>query len=173
VTPTAIPGRDAVGRDSPSLPSRAAPPGRVEVVIEPAPGCESPSSPATPHTPAAEPKPILTEATALWERALAAAAGNRRLRVLLSDCRPVSITSERVVLEAPPEVAGAVRAGEKELRAMLCTALGTSIDLEILQTTPPAQPHAPSQPATAHPLVKKAIDLFGATLVRIQPRKDS
>ncbi|HWQ27822.1 MAG TPA: hypothetical protein VNN12_02235 [Dehalococcoidia bacterium] len=122
-----------------------------------------------------EPKtsPAPESAGSLWEQALAAAAGNRRLRVLLNDCQPVSISRERVVILATPAVAGAVRAGEKDLRTMLAAAWGTSVEVEIRQSTPPPQPEAQSQPTTAHPLVRKAIDLFGATLVRVQPRKDS
>lgn len=121
---------------------------------------------------------------------LDAAAPNRRLRVLLNDCTLVKAENDVVVLAVSEALLGSARANEKELLGLLAGAWDRAVRLELRRagdapaaeprpapnspspaTEPPATPSPPQPPVAEHPLVKQAIELFGARVVGVQPRK--
>lgn len=116
-----------------------------------------------------------------WSRVLSAAAPNRRLRVLLNDCSLVKAEDDVVVLSVSAALLSAVRAKEKDLCDLLAIAWDRAVKLELrpdgAEASPPVeQPVAPTESAAAiaeHPVVKRAIELFGAKVIRVQPRKDA
>ncbi len=133
---------------------------------------------------AAEPAPLAPwardPAGDPWSRVLSAAAPNRRLRVLLNDCSLVKAEDDVVVLSVSAALLSAVRANEKDLCGLLAVAWDRAVKLELRSDTPDAAPEAeqpivPNETAAAiaeHPVVKRAIELFNAKVIRVQPRKD-
>lgn len=116
-----------------------------------------------------------------WSRVLSAAAPNRRLRVLLNDCSLVKAEDDVVVLSVSAALLSAVRAKEKDLCDLLAVAWDRAVKLELRPDGAGAaptveQPAATTESATEiaeHPVVKRAIELFGAKVIRVQPRKDA
>jgi len=143
---------------------------------DPAPPTTVPPSPDIVVTPRAAAPGAASDP---WAHVLTAAAPNRRLRVLLNDCSLVRAEDDVVVLGVSQALLSAVRANEKELCDLLAQAWDRAVKLAArpLEPTAPAAPPEPSPQAAAevaeHPVVKKAMELFGAKIVRVQPRKDA
>ncbi|MFA6044495.1 MAG: hypothetical protein WC718_05885 [Phycisphaerales bacterium] len=118
-----------------------------------------------------------------WGKVLAAAGPNRRLRILLNDISLVSVENDVVVLAVSEALHGAARANEKELCGLLATAWERAVKLELRQeggeaaaATPAATQaaiNANLQAVQEHPLVKQAMELFGAKVVSVQARKNA
>lgn len=148
------------------------------------------TAPTVPIAPATQPAPsaVVTAAPSMgddpWAKVLAAANPNRRLRILLKDITLVGVENDVVVLAVSEALAGAARANEKELCGLLASAWDKAVKLELRQHGQPASATlAPAETQQAinanlqaiqeHPLVKQAIELFGAKLTSVQARKSS
>lgn len=117
-----------------------------------------------------------------WGKVLAAAGPNRRLRILLNDISLVSVENDVVVLAVSEALHGAARASEKELCGLLASAWDRAVKLELRQeggeaaATPAASQASINANLLAlqeHPLVKQAMELFGAKVVSVQARKNA
>lgn len=103
-------------------------------------------------------------------------AGNKRLRIVLDEMSLVSLEGSVALLAVSdamrPNAAGMLR----EITGLLRGQAGVELDARL--TEPPsvpaatAQPEAPRAPVTEHPLVKQAMELFGAKVIRVQPRPE-
>lgn len=150
-------------------------PAAVVPVSEPAAPSAAPSLAAAPVASAPMDDP--------WGKVLAAAGPNRRLRILLNDITLVSVENDVVVLAVSEALHGAARANEKELCGLLASAWDRAVKLELRQeggTAPAATPAATQaainanlQAVQEHPLVKQAMELFGAKVVSVQARKNA
>lgn len=118
-----------------------------------------------------------------WGKVLAAAGPNRRLRILLNDISLVSVENDVVVLAVSEALHGAARANEKELCGLLASAWERAVKLELRQEgggaaaatagATQAAINANLQAVQEHPLVKQAMELFGAKVVSVQARKNA
>lgn len=112
-----------------------------------------------------------------WSRVVDAAQANLRLRVLINDCRLVEVKDDAVVLAVGDTLMAAAMANEKELCDLLARAWDRAVRIEFRGNGAPDSPPPAHDPAAAraavgeHPLVKQAIELFGARLVGVQPRR--
>lgn len=111
---------------------------------------------------------------------LSAAAPNRRLRVIINDCHLVEVRNDLVVLSVSEALLGTARSNEREICDLLATAWDRAVKLELRADKPAPQDAPPAPPIdqeaaraaiAEHPLVKRTIELFGARLVGVQPRK--
>lgn len=109
---------------------------------------------------------------------LAAAAPNRRLRVIVNDCRLVEAKDDVVVLSVSEALYASAQSNERELCDLLAKAWDRAVKLELRSAAPavPAAGPAPDPEAARaavadHPLVKHTMELFGARLVGVQPRR--
>lgn len=131
-----------------------------------------------------EPVPAPAEAPArpvsdgeLWPALLSSAASNRRLRVLLQDCRLSGVDGSRVRVVVKSELLPAARGCVGDIESLLATIRGSATTVELESESPAdgagaASPTAaPVTPATEHPLVKRAMELFGGRVVQVYPRQ--
>lgn len=121
----------------------------------------------------------------VWNAALEAAGGARRLRLVMEECVPLAMEGGVIRLRANPGMLSAVRAQGKEIETILARVRGAATTLEFedvaaaTSTTADAASGAsetgapPNAIAIAadHPLVKRTIELFNAKLVGVQARK--
>lgn len=137
---------------------------------EPAPELAPEPPPARATGPASDP----------WATVLSAAAPNRRLRVIINDCRLVEVKDDLVVLSVSEALLGTARSNEREICDLLATAWDRAVTLELRSEKPEPDaalvaPGLDQEAARAaiseHPLVKRTIELFGAKLVGVQRRK--
>jgi len=122
----------------------------------------------------AAPAPLRLTSEDPWGRALEAASSNRRLRVLLNECRLVRVENDVVVLAVNDALRSAAQASEKELAGLLATAWDRAVRLEFQQVESApavATPQTPRESISEHPLVKQATAIFGAKLLGVQPRR--
>lgn len=75
---------------------------------------------------------------------------------------------------------GTAKSNEREICDLLATAWDRAVKLELRADKPASQDAPPAPPVdqeaaraaiSEHPLVKRTIELFGARLVGVQPRK--
>jgi hypothetical protein len=117
----------------------------------------------------------------VWAAALAAASGARRLRLVMDECVPIALVGARGVgdagvvrVRANPGMPSAVRAQGKEIEAILTRVRGEATRLEVEGAVADAGAESAATPgasAAEHPLVKMTMELFGAKLIGVQPRK--
>lgn len=127
--------------------------------------------------PARTAEPVRASPGSEWDRILEAAGSYRRLRVVLGDSSLVRLDAERVVIRVPESLRAVARASERELLAVVASALGRSVAVEI-EAPEAAQPEAgeaeavkaPRTPVDQEPLVRQAMELFGARLVSVTVR---
>lgn len=114
-----------------------------------------------------------------WERILEAAGSYRRLRVVLDEASLVRLDAERVVIAVPEAMRSVAKASERELVSVVASALGRSVAVEIeaigsgMETPVAVEANgarAERTPADQEPLVRQAIDLFGARIVSVTNR---
>ncbi|NUQ68318.1 MAG: hypothetical protein HUU18_08580 [Phycisphaerales bacterium] len=140
----------------------------IAAEADPAPGPARTTEPVRASSPGSE-----------WDRILEAAGSYRRLRVVLGDSSLVRLDAQRVVIRVPESLRAVVRASERELLAVVASALGRSVAVEIEAPAPEAAPpeageaeavKATRTPADQEPLVRQAMELFGARLVSVTVR---
>ncbi|GEM_PF-1343172 len=121
---------------------------------------------------------LLQDVKALWARMLEAATESRRLRVLLADLTPESVTNEELVLVPHPSVLLAANTLRAELQSLVLRVTGRRV--VITYRTPEATGSAEVEHASAaptieamseHPLVKQAMELTGGKVIGVQARK--
>jgi len=107
---------------------------------------------------------------------VAGAQENRRLRVIVAELTPLSL--EGGVLRVRPglNMAVAAQALRGELAVLASQVNGASVEIVIEAASAPSTPALEDnglslESATQHPLIKQAVELFGARVVRVQPRK--
>lgn len=153
------------------------------------PATATPHAPATPHalepttfSPKRELEPdaaLLQNLKALWTRLLEASIDSRRLRVLLADLTPESVSPEELVLVPHPSVTLAANTLRAELQTLVLRVTGRRLAITYKAAEPAAaaavdQPALPTVEAmSAHPLVKQALELTGGKVIGVQPRKRS
>lgn len=85
-----------------------------------------------------------------------------------------------VVLSVSEALLGTAKSNEREICDLLATAWDRAVKLELRADKPNPQDAPPAPPVdqeaaraaiSEHPLVKRTIELFGARLVGVQPRK--
>lgn len=115
---------------------------------------------------------------AFWPAVLAAAAANRRARIILEGSTAEAVAridarTTQIQVRVNPEVLAACRSSLAELEQIASTVAGHSIKLVPITDAPAAQPEAeaPKTSINEHPLVKSAIDLFKARVLSVQPRQ--
>ncbi len=130
------------------------------------------AAPPAPHAGAA-PRTSPTD-PAFWARVIEASGGSRRVRVLLegSRCEKVAagfggaVVSVRVGVE----VLAPARALLGEIEGVAGGVAGSAVKVELVSDAPVVQAPAPRANMSEHPLVKSAMELFGARLVSVQGR---
>jgi len=113
----------------------------------------------------------------LWARLIELSAESRRLRVLLADLTPESVSPEELVLVPHPSVTLAANTLRGELQSLVLRATGRRLAITYKSPEPAAtaaidQPTLPTIEAmSSHPLVKQALELTGGKVIGVQPRK--
>ncbi|MBK9188222.1 MAG: hypothetical protein IPM33_04625 [Phycisphaerales bacterium] len=160
-----VPLRSSIGSASQEKPGTSE--DLIAAEADPAPG------------PARTAEPVRASPGSEWDRILEAAGSYRRLRVVLGDSSLVRLDAQRVVIRVPESLRAVVRASERELLAVVASALGRSVAVEIEAPAPEAAPpeageaeavKATRTPADQEPLVRQAMELFGARLVSVTGR---
>lgn len=145
--------------------------------VKPAPVVVAPVGPevAKQVVPPAPVRHVAGSAGEVWGAAMEAAAGSRRLRLLMEECVPVSMEGSVLRLRATPGMLSAARAQGKEIESLLTRVRGVATTLDFIEASSPAatsaEPGTPTPAAADHPLVKRTMELFNAKLVGVQARK--
>ncbi len=125
---------------------------------------------------------------------IGACATQHRMRMLVGNMKLLKVDNDLALLQVAEELRPTAANAQQELSALLSTAWGQTVRVEIESLSPappravpsgesPAAQSAPtpaSQPAgsdirlptsdiASHPLIKQAIDLFGARVIGVQP----
>lgn len=111
---------------------------------------------------------------AFWSRVIEASGASRRVRVLLegSRCEKVAagfggaVVSVRVGIE----VLAPAKALLAEIEGVAGGVAGSAVKVELVSDAPVVQAPVAKANMTEHPLVKSAMELFGARLVSVQGR---
>jgi hypothetical protein len=121
---------------------------------------------------------LLQDLKGLWARLLEASVESRRLRVLLADLRPESVSSEELVLVPHPSVTLAANTLRGELQSLVLRVTGRRIAINYKAAeaeagaVPVEQASVPTiETMSAHPLVKQALELTGGKVIGVQARK--
>ncbi len=131
--------------------------------------------PVAPSAP--RPAQVDVNSPAFWPAVLAAAASNRRVRIILdgSTCEHISrpdAKSAQLRIKVHAEVLTAARGSVTELESIASSVAGLTIKIEPTADTPVQSESAtPRTSINEHPLVKSAIDLFKARVLSVQPRQ--
>jgi hypothetical protein len=140
--------------------------------------------------------PLPDDPLKLWEMVIGACATQHRMRMLVGNMKLLKVDNDLALLQVAEELRPTAASAQQELSALLSTAWGQTVRVEIESLSPappravpsgesPAAQSAPtpaSQPAgsdirlptsdiASHPLIKQAIDLFGARVIGVQPRR--
>jgi hypothetical protein len=123
-------------------------------------------------------KDELNDITKMWNRVERACEHSGRLSALLADMKFKSRDGDRAVLEVDPKLFGAAKSLESDLQKAMSEAFGMQMSLLIESATivEEATREEASKPTTnmsEHALVKQAIELFGAKLISVSPRRKS
>jgi len=127
--------------------------------------------------PVPRPAQVDVNSPAFWPAVLAAAATNRRVRIILdgSTCESVSrpdAKSANLRIKVHAEVLTAARGSALELESIASSVAGLTIKIEPTADAPvQAESATPRTNINEHPLVKSAIDLFKARVLSVQPRQ--
>lgn len=135
-------------------------------------------------TPVAEPG----DAPGLWAAVEARGRERGSLRPLLEQMRVESWIDDRVIVLVGPRVLGLAQRSAEALAELFSSAAGRALTLDLrpgadVSPVPPspvaqrvagaanAAAAADAAAAREHPVVKKAVELFGARIVRVKPRR--
>jgi hypothetical protein len=151
----------------------AGPPPSAAAIASPAPA----TRPVTPITPDPARGPCDPASAEFWPRVLAAAASNRRARVLLEGSACVAVArkdakSAAARVRVLPELLAAFKNAATELDAIASLVAGHSITIEPFADAPAImEPATPRANINDHPLVKSALELFKARVLSVQARQ--
>ena len=130
--------------------------------------------------------PLPDDPVALWSMVVEACQKQHRMRLLVGNLKLVTKDDERAVLAVSDEMRTAAQSAERDLCTLLSVAWGQSLKVELTssagerlesaappaeETPPAAAPAAGLPPIHDHPLIKDAVELFGARVISTQPRK--
>lgn len=104
---------------------------------------------------------------------LDSAQDNRRLRVVMADLTPLAWDAGVLTLRVVPTARLAAESLRAELTSLAQARAGRTLELRFDVPVAPSEPAGPAFVAAEHPLVKHAMELFGAKVVAVQPRKVS
>lgn len=123
--------------------------------------------------------PTPASSEAFWPRVREAVAQspNRRLRIALDGAQLVEVADEGVLIEVSRSLFATAAASAGELEALVARVAGRALPVRFRAPeapSPPAPEQAggPASPASVqdHELVRRAVELFGARVVSVQPR---
>lgn len=123
----------------------------------------------------------MSDPASVWAAVLEATTGTKNFHAQLKDARLVSINQEIAVVESNGPTGNMVADRLDQLRTLLRRATGLGVEVEFRrvkqtpstgngesQPNPPSQPQGPSvTPPEEQPLVKEAMELFGAKVVHM------
>jgi hypothetical protein len=161
----------------PSVVSSQPAPARSAPATSSAPSRSAPTSAAPLAVTLPRPAQVDVNAPAFWPAVLAAAASNRRVRIILvgSTCENVSRPDAKTAnlrIKVHAEVLTAARGSVSELESIASAVAGLTIKIEPIADAPvQAESATPRTSINEHPLVKSAIDLFKARVLSVQPRQ--
>ncbi len=128
--------------------------------------------------------PLPEDPVALWSMVVEACQKQHRMRMLVGGLKLVTKDDERAVLAVSDEMRTAAQSAERDLCTLLSVAWGQSLKVELTSATgerleaapqavkeAPPNPAAPLPPIQDHPLIRDAVELFGAKVISTQPRK--
>lgn len=125
----------------------------------------------------------------LWSRARGSRELTPRVRRLMQALEPVSLEAGRLRARSAGTLSDVLRGGVGELEGLLGSVAGERVALEVIEEEAPA-PAAPEgqelpgageggedRPEAAaelhqHPLVAQALEVFGGSVVRVEPRRE-
>jgi hypothetical protein len=127
---------------------------------------------------------------------IGACATQHRMRMLVGNMKLLKVDNDLALLQVAEELRPTAANAQQELSALLSTAWGQTVRVEIeslaptppraelglggetpatqpapTPTSPPADIRLPRSDIASHPLIKQAIDLFGARVIGVQPRR--
>ncbi len=108
----------------------------------------------------------------VWALTLERCSSNRRVRLLLDGSRLLSMTREAAAVEVHPGVHTMAQGALAEITEAISWAAGRSVHVELVRASAPEAPidEGPASNASEHPLVKSAIELFQARVIRVERR---
>jgi hypothetical protein len=136
--------------------------------------------------------PLPSDPVKLWELVVGACASQHRMRMLVGNIKLIAKEEDRAILEVRSDLRTAAQSAERDLAALLSNAWGQDIKIDYLHnpeqsgevgpaaaaapnaaasTAHAASDNTPRVPITDHPLIKQAVELFGAKVVGVQPRR--
>ncbi len=135
-----------------------------------------PAEAARPEAPTASPGD--------WGAVRAAAAGaKRQVRLVLEEASIVETKGDRLALNVSADLMTAALGAQEEIQLLIGKVWGKGVKVEfapeVLRSAPEeAAPVVPSGPAmtvanaTEHPLIRRAVELLGAKVVGVYPRRE-
>ncbi|QQS10362.1 MAG: hypothetical protein IPK69_07005 [Phycisphaerales bacterium] len=132
----------------------------------------SPVSPTPPTTRRETPPPGELTNDEIWALTLERCATNRRVRLLLDGSRLLSMTREAAAVEVHPGVHTMAQVALAEIAEAISWAAGRGVRVELVRAAASEASIDDGQTsnATEHPLVKSAIELFKARVIRVERR---
>lgn len=112
----------------------------------------------------------------MWNRVERACEHSGRLSALLSDIKIKSRDGDKAVLEVDPKLFGAAKSLEADLQKAFSAAFGVHMSLliesaEVVEQATEEEAAKPTTNMSEHALVKQAIELFGAKIISVAPRR--
>jgi hypothetical protein len=119
----------------------------------------------------------LADVAQMWNRVERACGGNRRLEILVGDMSLREASHDRAVVVVDSKLISTARSHTYEIETALHAAFGRTMKVDFSAAT---EAHAPVVAAEAkalpnmneHPLVRQAVQLLNARLVRVEPRAE-
>ncbi len=131
--------------------------------------------------------PLPHDPVALWSMVMDACQSQHRMRLLVGNLKLVSKDDQRAVLEVSEEMRTAAQSAERDLCTLLSVAWGQQVRVELTSmgnavgsvekggAEEPAVSPPPSlvtlKPIGDHPLIRQAMELFGAKVISTQARR--
>ncbi|MCA9298013.1 MAG: hypothetical protein KDA28_03045, partial [Phycisphaerales bacterium] len=164
-SPPATPERAPTPARPPTPRRSAAPVPRATIESKPAPESRDASPDlAPPVAPPRDAPPVVTsdDPGVIW-RAVTERTTSRALRTVLADTVLQSLASDVATIESGPAMESLLLQHASEVERLLREVTGRVVRLEITQRAPDAPAPAPveSEESIDHPLVDKAMHLFG------------
>ncbi len=124
---------------------------------------------APPATPA---QPIPPTDPGFWPAVVGACASSRRVRLALEGSAVVERTDAGVTVRVAPAMVGTARASLDEIVQAASRVAGRAVAVALVAPEASVAEAKPLAPPTEHPLVKQAMELFGARVVSVQARRE-
>jgi len=118
----------------------------------------------------------LNDVTKMWNRVERACEHSGRLSALLADMKLKSRDGDKAVLEVDSKLFGAAKSLESDLQKAMSEAFGMHMSLliesaKIVEQATEEEAAKPTTNMSEHALVKQAIELFGAKIISVSPRR--